>query len=103
MTTPGSTTESRAAALTMFEGSVPCLFQLADPSCLETAKWIASFTHEENTVRCDGGHLQWPACDTHKQMVQTSSQPFWRTWYRMNPVNCDQCGTPVRLDRIELI
>jgi hypothetical protein len=101
--TPGSTTESLTAALAMFEGHVPCIFQLTDPSCAGTAKWIASFVHEENTARCGGGNLQWPVCDTHKRMIQVSSHPFWRTWHRMDPVLCDRCGTPVRLDRIDQI
>jgi hypothetical protein len=101
--TPGSTAESRTAALAMFEGNVPCLFQLTDPSCPETAKWLAAFIHEENTARCDGASLLWPVCDTHKKMIQVSSHPFWRMWHTMKPVNCDQCGTPIRLASINPI
>jgi hypothetical protein len=103
MTTPGSTTESRTAALAMFEGHVPCIYQFNEPSCEETAKWIASFVHEENVKRCDDANLKWPVCDTHKKMIQAASHPFWRTWRHMRPIPCDRCRTPVRLDRIDQI
>lgn len=69
---PASTTESRAAALAMFEGQVPCLFQLTDPSCAAAARWVVYFAHEENTVRCDRED-PWPVCDEHKKLVQASS------------------------------
>src|SRR2546421_8182196 len=93
---PTSTTESRAAALAMFEGRVPCLFQLAEPSCPEVARWLAWFAHEENTVRCDTDE-PWPVCDAHKKAIAMSSDPFWRTWHNSPPTLCAGCGTPLRL------
>jgi len=100
VTAPASTAESRAAALTMFEGRVPCLFHLADPACAAVARWLAWFAHEENTARCESDE-PWPVCDQHKQVIQASSDPFWRTWHNMQPVLCTRCGTPLRLERFE--
>lgn len=102
MTMPatGSTTESRAAALAMFEGAVPCIFQLTEPACPETAAWLAWFAHEENAVRC-GRDDPWPVCGTHKKMIQTASHPFWRTWNQMPPILHDPCGSPLRLERFD--
>jgi hypothetical protein len=97
---PGSTVESRAAALAMFEGQVPCLFQLAEPSCPDTAAWLAWFAHEENTASCSSNE-PWLLCEAHKKMVQTTSHPFWRTWHQTPPLICEPCGTPLRLDRFE--
>lgn len=99
MTTPVSTTESRTAALSMFKGQVPCVFQLAEPTCPSTAGWLAWFTHEENTVTCED--VPWPVCGDHRKTIQAASHPFWRTWNQMRPVLCDQCGTPLRLERFE--
>lgn len=97
---PGSTAESRAAALAMFEGQVPCFFQLGEPPCPQVARWLAMFAHEENTVRC--GHDEpWPVCTAHKRMVEVGSHPFWRTWHQSPPLTCEPCGTPLRLDRFE--
>lgn len=84
----------------MFEGQVPCLFSLGDPPCPELARWLAWFVHEENTARCDYDD-PWLVCDAHKRMVTAGSDPFWRTWKRIQPLLCDACGTPVRLDRFE--
>jgi hypothetical protein len=102
MTTPvtGSTPESRAAALAMFEGQIPCVMQFAEPSCPETARWLAWFVHEENTSRCEHSEPQ-PLCDTHRKMIATATHPFWRTWHRTPPVLCDQCETPLRLERFD--
>jgi hypothetical protein len=99
---PASTTESRAAALAMFEGQVPCLFQLTDPSCAATARWVAYFAHEVITVRCDRED-PWLLCDEHKKLVWASSHPFWRTWHNTRPVLCPGCGTPLRPERFEPI
>jgi hypothetical protein len=84
----------------MFEGQVPCLFQLTDPSCPAAARWVVYFAHEENTARCDSDE-PWPVCDEHKRIVQASSHPFWRTWHNSPPVMCPQCGTPLRPERFE--
>jgi hypothetical protein len=97
---PASTTESRAAALAMFAGQVPCVLQLADPPCPNAARWLAVFTHEENTATCGGDEPQ-PVCDEHKRAVQMGSHPFWRTWNNSPPLLCDWCQTPLRLDRFE--
>jgi hypothetical protein len=96
---PAGTAESRAAALAMFEGQVPCLLQLADPSCPDRARWLAWFAHEENTVSCEASPA--PVCDAHRRGLQAASHPFWRTWHQMPPVLCDLCGTPLRLERFE--
>jgi hypothetical protein len=100
MIAPGSTAESRTAALAMFEGQVPCMFQLIDPSCPHTARWLVQFVHEEATARCDRAD-PWPVCDEHKRMIQMSSHPFWRTWHQMAPVPCPACQSPLRLERFE--
>lgn len=97
---PGSTTESRTAALAMFEGQVPCVFSLVDPSCPELARWLAWFVHEENTAVCDRDE-PWLLCDGHKRILQASSHPFWRTWNRLQPLPCDACGTPLRVSRFD--
>ena len=89
----------------MFQGQVPCVFQLADPSCPATAKWLAWFVHEENTARC-GWNEPWPVCDEHKRLIHGSSHPFWRTWYQSQAVGCPACpacGTPLRLEKFEPI
>jgi len=84
----------------MFEGQVPCLFQLHDPSCAAAARWLAWFAHEENTARCESDE-PWPVCDEHRRLLQRGSIPFWRTWWKTQPVMCPYCGTPLRLDRFE--
>lgn len=100
VTAPASTTESRAAALAMFEGQVPCALSLADPPCPNAARWLACFAHEETAGAC--GHEEpQPVCDEHKRQLQAASHPFWRTWWNLPPVLCDRCGTPLRLDRFE--
>lgn len=99
---PGSTAESRAAALAMFEGNVPCFFSFADPPCHAVARHLAFHVHEENTAQC-GYDEPWPVCDEHKQTLQTVSNPFWRTWHQMQPVACPTCKTPLRLHRFEPI
>lgn len=100
--TPTGTAESRAAALAMFEGQVPCLLQLADPPCPEVARWLAWFAHEENQAStCDAPPA--PVCDTHRKGLQASSHPFWRTWHQMPPILCDLCGTPLRLERFDAL
>ncbi|HMG65039.1 MAG TPA: hypothetical protein VK599_19000 [Streptosporangiaceae bacterium] len=40
-------------------------------------------------------------CDAHRKAIATSSHPFWRTWHALPPTLCDQCGTPLRLERFE--
>jgi hypothetical protein len=100
-TIPVSTPDSRAAALTMFAGNIPCLFSLHDPSCADPARWLAYFAHEETTT-C-GRDDPWPVCDTHKKQIQTISQPFWRVWNNLQPVPCPGCETPLRLDRFDPI
>ena len=97
---PGSTVESRTAALAMFEGQVPCLFSMADPPCPKTALWLAWFVHEEYAGDC-GDAEPWPACDEHKRMIQMASHPFWRTWHNLQPNPCPKCATPMRLERFE--
>lgn len=99
---PGSTAESRAAALAMFEGNVPCVFRVAEPPCPGTAGWLAWFVHEENTADCDWDE-PWPVCGEHKRSIQISSEPFFRTWHQLEPIPCGKCGTPVRLHRFEPI
>lgn len=99
MTTPVSTPESRTAALSMFKGQVPCVFQLTEPPCADAAAWLAWLAHEENTVSCEASPL--PVCDTHRKAIQSVSHPFWRTWYQLAPALCDRCGTPVRAERFE--
>jgi hypothetical protein len=99
---PAGTTESRAAALALFTGQVPCLFSLTDPSCPATAQWVAHFAHEVRAAQCDRDD-PWPLCDEHKRLVQAIGHPFWRTWHNMPPVECAGCGTPLRADRFEPI
>lgn len=99
--TPVSTTASRAAALTMFAGNVPCMFSLHDPSCQNPARWLALFAHEENTT-CEHSE-PWPVCETHKKQIQTVSHPFWRVWHNMTPIPCTRCESPLRLDRFDPI
>ena len=84
----------------MFEGQVPCFFSLAEPSCPNTARWLASFVHEESTARCEWGE-PWPLCDEHKQVVQAMSHPFWRTWHQVPPTLCVKCESPLRLERLD--
>lgn len=100
MTAPVSTPESRAAALSVFQGQVPCVFQLTDPSCPNAAAWLGWLAHEENTARCDRDEPLL-LCDTHKKAIAASSHPFWRTWHALPPMLCDRCKTPLRLDRFE--
>lgn len=102
MSDTGATTESRTAALAMFEGHVPCFFSLADPPCTDLALWLAWFVHEENSPRAAGCEASpWPVCEAHKKMVAMATHPFWRTWHRMPPTLCDQCETPLRLERFD--
>jgi hypothetical protein len=102
MTTPvtGSTVDSRAAALALFEGSVPCIFQVGDPPCHATARWLALLAHEESTAVCDYDE-PWPVCDEHKRALAMISHPFWRTWHQMQPNLCGKCQTPLRVERFE--
>jgi hypothetical protein len=99
---PRSTVESRAAALLMFAGNIPCILQFADPPCPKQARWIAWFTHEENNTECGYDEPQL-VCDDHKRVIQKISHPFWRTWLNLDPIQCDDCGSPLRLDRLEPI
>lgn len=98
---PSSTIDSRAAALNMFAGNVPCMFSLFDPSCENPAGWLAIFAHEEKAT-C-GRDEPWPVCDAHRKLIQTVSHPFWRVWHNMTPVPCPGCQTPLRLDRFDPI
>jgi hypothetical protein len=105
MTTPvtGSTVDSRAAALALFEGQVPCFFSLADPpACPATARHLAFLAHEENTSACDYDE-PWPVCEEHKRLLQMASHPFWRTWRQSPPIQCRNCGTPLRIERFEAL
>jgi hypothetical protein len=97
---PGSTVESRTAALAMFEGSVPCFFSMSDLECAQTALWLAFFGHEENVGSC-GDAEPWPLCGEHKRLVQMCGVPFWRTWHNLQPTPCGRCGTPLRAERFE--
>lgn len=104
MTTPAirSTTGPQAAALAMFEGQVPCFFSLGDPSCPEAARFLAWFAHEENDSKAAGCEVApWPVCEQHRRAIQMSSHPFWRTWHQLPPMICDDCGTPLRLERFD--
>lgn len=104
MTTPATRTptDPQAAALAMFQGQVPCFFSLVDPACPETALYLTWFVHEENDPEAAGCEAPpWPVCDGHRRAIQTSSHPFWRTWHQLEPVRCDQCGTPLRLERFD--
>jgi hypothetical protein len=92
--------ESRTAALSMFEGQVPCIMSMADPECLKAALWLAWFDHEENLGHC-GDADPWPVCDEHRRMVQMASHPFWRTWHNLQSIPCGKCQTPLRLERVE--
>jgi hypothetical protein len=84
----------------MFEGQVPCIFSLGDPSCAAVARWLAWHGHEENTARCEWNE-PWPVCDDHRQALQRVNHPFWRTWHQLAPTLCDQCGTPLRIERFD--
>lgn len=97
---PGSTAESRSAALTMFEGQVPCVMRFSDPPCPQTAQWIVFFAHEENLTSCDSPEPV-PVCDEHKRALQMAAEPFWRTWHQMQPTLCGKCQTPMRVERFE--
>lgn len=104
MTSPvtGSTTDSRAAALSMFQGDVPCLFSLGEPPCPNMARHLAWFVHEMNSVRCEENE-PWPVCDDHKRGLRMISHPFWRTWHQMEPTLCGTCETPLKLERFEVL
>lgn len=81
---------------------MPCFFSLADPSCPEVATWLAWFEHEECGPEADGCKVApWPVCGGHRRIIQTASHPFWRTWHELPPTLCDQCGTPLRLERFD--
>jgi len=100
--TPGSTADSRAAALALFEGHVPCFFSLTDPPCPEAAGHLAYLVHEESTANCTDAD-PWPVCDEHKRAMQMVSHPFWRTWHQMTPTRCHKCGTSLRVKRFEAL
>lgn len=105
MTTPQaqgkSTTDTRTMALTMFADNVPCIFQMADPSCEKTARWLGFFVHEES-AGC-GYDEPLLVCEEHRTVIQRASSPFWRTWFATPPWPCGGCGKPVRLDRFEAV
>lgn len=84
----------------MFD-EVPCIAQLTDAGCDLAAKWIAYFAHEEDRSGCQADPV--PVCDAHKTALQRASIPFWRTWFSLDPMLCDHCGGPLRLDRFEAI
>jgi hypothetical protein len=95
-------TAPQAAALSLFEGHVPCFFSLADPWCTETARWLAWFEHEEPRPEAEGCEVApWPVCDLHRKAIQAASHPFWRTWHQLPPTLCDGCGTPLRIERFD--
>jgi hypothetical protein len=100
MTAAISTEAGRAAALSMFE-EVPCIFQLSDAGCENPAKWIAHFVHEEKRSEC--ADESSPVCETHKTAIQRTSIPFWRVWFALEPISCDRCTGPLRLDRFEAL
>lgn len=99
---PQSLTEVRTMALAMFAEAVPCFFETMDPSCPKPAAWVAYFLHEENTTDCPLD-MAWPLCSEHKSMLLRAVSPFWRMWLQSDPIPCDACQAPIRLDRFEAI
>lgn len=98
---PDSTPASRAAALTMFAGNIPCMLSLHDPPCGNPAVWLALFVHEESAT-C-GYSEPWPVCDEHRKRIQAVNHPFWRVWSNLQPTPCPGCQGPLRLDRFDPI
>lgn len=91
-------------ALAMFADSVPCWFEIMQPSCGNPATWIAFFDHEENTTTCRDPEAEpMPVCDLHRAAISRVSSPFWRMWFTAAPLPCGSCGTPIRLNRFEAI
>lgn len=102
-TTQGqSIAEARSMALAMFASNIPCNFQLSETGCEKAAVWVAYFTHEENTGDCDYD-MAWPLCAEHRSLVQRVASPFWRMWLGLDPLHCERCEQPVRVERIEAI
>jgi hypothetical protein len=99
---PQSVTEIRTMALAMFADAVPCYFETMDPSCEKAAAWVAYFTHEENTTDC-AFDMAWPLCGEHKNAILRVVSPFWRMWLQSDPMLCEQCQAPIRLDRFDPI
>lgn len=97
------TPDSIRAALSMYQGEVPCFMSLADPPCPHPAAFVIYFEHEENAAddcRCDP---PVPACPDHTVVFRQASHPFWRTWMNMEPSRCGLCGIATRVSKIERI
>lgn len=104
MTSPfqsAATVETRALALEMFKGNVPCYFAMHDPPCPNAAAWVVYFRHlaEEDC----GGQPPFPVCDEHRRLMEQVTHPFWRAWLNTEPVTCEGCGEEVTIDRFEAI
>lgn len=99
---PDPTPESRAAALDLFAGEVPCIMSIADIGCARQAEWVVFFEHEEPARSCDHEECA-PVCAVHLRLLQHCSVPFWRTWFRLSPWPCTNCGGPLRIARTEAI
>jgi hypothetical protein len=96
-----ATNETRALALAMFEGNVPCFFSTMEPWCENAAAWIVYFRHL--SARDCGGMHPFPVCPEHRQAIEKATHPFWRAWFNLNPTLCDDCGAELGIDRFEAI
>lgn len=99
MTQP--TADTRALALEMFKGSIPCILSMEEPPCPNEAAWIAHFRHL--SVDDCGGQPPLPFCHEHRRNLQRAVHPFWRAWFNTDPMVCDGCGEEVTIDRFEAI
>ena len=91
--------ESRRAALSLFEGQVPCFLKIAEPSCQALATHLAFLVHEERGA-C-GRDEPLPVCEEHRRTLAMMGDPFWRTWHDLAPTLCGMCATPLRVERFE--
>jgi hypothetical protein len=96
-----ATPETRALALEMFKGGVPCFFSTIDPYCAQAAAWVAYFRHL--SVQDCGGTHPFPVCVEHRQMMERTTHAFWRAWFNTDPVLCDGCGEEIAIHRFEAI
>jgi hypothetical protein len=92
-------TEQQTLALQFYDDNVPCIFQLQDPECVESARWIVVIAHEVADESCPDAEPM-PMCETHKRQTQHLYSPFWATWSGGNN-GCGGCARALHIASVE--
>lgn len=86
--------------LALYNFEVPCIMELADPSCQNQALFLAYLRHG-NGMQRDCPLPPMPLCKGHKHFVRALYSKFWSMWMNSMLTACAMCGHPLEIDRIE--